>query len=156
MRILVAFYSRTGNTRKVAGMIAKELKADLDDIADKTDRSGIRGWLMGGRDAFKRFETEIEIKKAPEKYDLVIVGTPIWAATQCPATLTYLKQHKLRKAAYFCTFGGSPGKCFPDMEALGGKPVATLGLKDKGIGTPESNEKVKEFCKRIASTAKKK
>jgi len=48
MKTLVAYYSRTGNTKKVAVEIAKNLKADIDEIIDKKDRSGMIGWIIGG------------------------------------------------------------------------------------------------------------
>lgn len=149
MRTLVVFYSRTGNTRKVGEKIANILKADIDEVIDKTDRSGIRGWLGGGKDAFFKNPTFIHFKKDPSKYDLVIIGTPVWAATQAPAVRTYLSEHKLKSVAFFCTYGGSEGKTFSEMELVSKKPVATLGLVDRKIGTPESLSKIKEFCRKI-------
>ena len=44
MKILVAFYSRSGNTKKVGLELAKFLNAQTDEIFDKKDRSGIKGW----------------------------------------------------------------------------------------------------------------
>ena len=149
MRILVAFYSRTGHTRKLGRRIAKELKADTDEIHDLTDRSGILGWLAAGRDAWKHNPTEIRFRKNPEKYDLVIVGTPIWAATQAPATMVYLERHKIKRVAFFCTYGGSAGKCFEDMQKDSKKPAATLGLRDKEVESRESLAKIKKFCRKL-------
>ena len=147
MRVLVAFYSRTGNTRRVGSEIAKILKADIDEVIDKTDRSGIKGWLGGGKDAFFKNPTFIHFKKDPANYDLVIIGTPVWAATQAPAIRTYLTEHKLKSVAFFCTFGGSEGKTFSEMEILSKKPVATLGLVDRKINSEESRLKIKKFCR---------
>ena len=78
MKKLVVFYSRSGNTQKVALEIARSLRADVDEIIDLKDRTRkIIGWLIAGKDASQKKLTEIKFKKDPKNYDLVIIGTPI-------------------------------------------------------------------------------
>ena len=79
MKILVTFYSRTGNTRKIGNEIAEKLKADADEVVDKKPRGGVKGYLFAGRDAMKKKLAEIEYRKDPAEYDLVIIGIPVWA-----------------------------------------------------------------------------
>ena len=50
-KTLVAYYSRTGTTKKVGEAIAKALKADIDEIIDLKKRSGAIGWVVSGKDA---------------------------------------------------------------------------------------------------------
>jgi flavodoxin len=149
MKSLIVFYSRSGNTRKVAEKISKNLNADIDEIIDKTNRQGIKGWIFGGRDALKNNQTKIEYKKDPSKYRLVIIGTPIWAATVSPAIRTYLTDNKFPRVAFFCTCGGKSGKAFEEMEKLSKKPIATLELVDKKLGEEFCEEKIKKFCKEL-------
>jgi flavodoxin len=151
MKTLVVFYSRSGNTRTVGQEIAGTLKADLDEIIDTKDRSGIFGWLRGGRDAMRKISTAIKVKKSPEKYDLVVIGTPIWAWTLTPAVRIYLSTNKLRKVAFFCTSGGSKGTVFRDMEKLSSRPLATLELIDSEIARPESRKAIASFCRKLAA-----
>jgi len=146
-KILVAYYSKTGHTRNIAEKIAKMLKADVDEIIDKTDRSGIKGWIFGGRDAMKEKDTEILFKRDPSGYSLVILGTPVWAWTVTPAVRKYLKENVLKKVAFFCTYGGAPSKTFIEMERLSKEPVATLGIKDKEINLHDLE--IKQFCEKI-------
>ncbi len=47
MKILVAFYSRSGNTKRAAGIIAKTLGAEMDEIIDKKNRRG-GFWAFSG------------------------------------------------------------------------------------------------------------
>jgi flavodoxin len=147
-KILVVYYSKTGNTKNVAEKISKFLKTDIEQIIDKTDRSGIKGWLMGGRDAMKKKDTKIIFKKNPSKYDLVIIGTPTWAWTVTPAVRTYLRKNKkIKKVAFFGTNGGTPGKTFSQMEKLSKKPIAVLSINEKNITSSDIN--IKNFCDKL-------
>ena len=144
MKILVAFYSRTGNTKKLGEMIAKSLNADIDEIIDKKNRSGIIGWLGGVKDVLFKKPTEIENKKKSEEYDLVIIGTPVWVGNIVPAIRAYLSKNRFNHTAFFCTYGSNEGKTFNEMEQLSSKPVSVLGLKTKNIN--DSKEKTEKFC----------
>ena len=46
--VLVVYFSRTGHTRVLAEGIARALGADLEEIRDRTDRTGLLGWLRSG------------------------------------------------------------------------------------------------------------
>ena len=147
MKALVAFYSRTGYTKGVGEEIARCLNADIDEIIDKKNRSGIRGFLGGVIDALFNKPTEIVYKSNPEEYDLVIIGSPVWAGRPAPAVKAYLLRNKFNKTVFFCTYGSKAGKSFERMEELSKKPVGTLGVREKHVG--KSNDKIREFCKSL-------
>lgn len=150
MKTLVAFYSRTGNTKRVGKEISKKIKADIDEIIDLKDRKRvIIGWLVSGRDATLKKTTEIKFKKNPLKYDLVIIGTPVWAWTVTPAIRTYLSKNKFKKVAFFCIHGGQFGKTFEEMEKLSKKPIRVFSIKDKEIGNVDYNKKLNKFCEEL-------
>jgi len=144
-KILVVFYSRTGNTGKIGKKIAKILKADIDEIIDLKKRKGIVGWVISGKDSMQKEFTKINYNKDISNYDLVVIGTPIWAWTITPAVRTYLKNNKGKfgKVAFFCTCGGNKGKSFQEMENIAGKPICTLELRDKDL---ENIKEIKDFC----------
>jgi flavodoxin len=153
-KILVVYYSRTGTTKKVAEAIAAELKCDIEEIVDARNRQGLVGWLSGGQDATLRRLTDIQPpQKSPANYDLVVIGTPIWAWTMAPAIRTYLAQNKLslKKAAFFCTMGGSGDKgTFKAIaEILGKQSAAELTLLMKDVTAGNFAAKVAEFAQQI-------
>lgn len=158
-KILVSFYSRTGNTGKVAHKIAKILKADLDEISDTKNRKGVKGWLYAGRDATKKNLTEIKFKKDPSKYDLTIVGTPIWAFTVTAPIRTYLTKNKkkFKNTAFFSTSAGCGIKrAFEEMrKSSDSKPLSLLALKSKAwsvklhLEKDNNLKKIREFCKKL-------
>lgn len=52
--ILCIYYSRSGNTRAAAEEIAAALDAELAEITDAQDRSGLKGYFRSGLDAMRR------------------------------------------------------------------------------------------------------
>ena len=151
MKTLVVYYSRTGTTRKVAEEIAKLLKADIDEVVDLKNREGPINYVIAGKDASMKKLTEIKTKKDASKYDLVIIGTPIWNWTVTPAIRTYLTKNKVKQTAFFCTMGGSGDKkAFDAMEELSKKPKATLTLLTKEVTEEKHLEKVKEFVAKLS------
>ena len=90
MKTLIAYYSRSGHTRKAAEIMSKILDAEIDEIIDKKLRSGIFGFLSAGYDATFGKKTDIKFKKDPKKYDVVIIGTPVWNGRLTPVVRTYL------------------------------------------------------------------
>ncbi|HOX07876.1 MAG TPA: flavodoxin [Planctomycetota bacterium] len=153
MRALVVFYSRTGNTRKVAQALARELGAEAEKINEPETRGGLLGYLLAGRDAALKRLTPIEpLAFDPAAYDLVVLGTPVWAWTMASPVRTFLTEQaaKLKGVAFFCTQGGSGAeRAFRQMEELAGrKPVATLALLEKEL-KGDFGAKVKEFAKKL-------
>jgi len=149
-KILVVYYSRTGNTQKIALELIRKLGADKEDLADLKDRKmGIMAWLISGKDAIRKKMTKIRYKEDPSKYDLVVIGTPVWAWTIPPAVRTYLSENKFKKVAFFCTNGGQYGKTFTEMEKLSQKPIATLDLLDKKVRESNFKEELNEFCEKL-------
>ncbi len=139
-RTLVVYYSRTGNTRAVAEKIAAKLSADIEEIIDLEDRSGIFGYIKGGYHAYKRRVTNINAPtKNPADYDMIVIGTPVWAGTMAPGVLTYLNKFSGKlpaQVAFFCTMGGNDAaRTFPDMQNASHKPVATMALSAKQLKT---------------------
>ncbi|MBI4726720.1 hypothetical protein HY768_05790 [candidate division TA06 bacterium] len=150
MRILIAFYSRTGFTKKACLELAQKLGADTEEIVDTTSRKGAIGWLYAGRDAIRKISTTIgPLQKDPAAYDLVVLGTPVWAWTLTPAIRAYLEQNKgkIKQAAFLCTMGGSGDDgAFRGMEKLlGQKPLATLALKTKQVAGNQYAGEIDEF-----------
>ncbi len=160
MKVLVVFYSRTGNTRKAAEVIAKRLNADLERIIEKgVDRRGFLGYMGAVKDAMSgnRVETE-PFKRNPEAYDLVVIGTPIWLWNMTPAIRIYLLEMKgkLRKTkvAFFTTSSTTgPEKIVQKMEKVAGvKAVNWTGFIDNDMKDEKTaTEKLDVFLKELES-----
>jgi len=153
MKILVAYYSRTGVTKKAAELLAEQLSAATEEIKDTVKRAGVTGYVLAGRDAMQRRLTKLEpIKNDPAEFDLVIIGTPIWSWNMSTPVRTYLTEQKdkFKQVAFFCTMGGSGDlKAFKEMgEIVDKRPAAVLSLRTKEVVTGEL-AKANEFCQEI-------
>ena len=138
MKTLIVYYSLTGCTRTAAQKLAPLLGADLEELRESADRRGAGGFFRAGRDAMLARASDLRPTAfRPSDYDLVVVATPVWAFTMCPAVRTWLQREAagLRAAAFVCTQGGSgAGRAMRHMAALAGRePVARLVLRDKDI-----------------------
>ncbi|MBU4501954.1 MAG: hypothetical protein KKA79_05125 [Nanoarchaeota archaeon] len=154
MKTLLVYYSRTNTTKKVGEEIAKLLKCDSEQIQDVKDRMGLVGYLRSCKEAMMKQMGEIKkTNKDPSKYDLIIVGTPVWSWNISSPVRTYLYNNKgkLKKVAFFCTMGGAGDKrAFKRMEEVAGKkPKATLSLTTKEVVQDQHKNKVREFIKNL-------
>jgi flavodoxin len=138
MKSLVVYYSRTGNTRTVALTISKMTGSDIEEIRDETDRSGISGYLKACFDALFSAKTRIrKIKNNPCGYDMVYVGTPVWAFNAVPSVLCFLEAYgrEIKDISFFATQGSSGAdKAFKGMEKkCRKKPKKTIAINESEI-----------------------
>ncbi len=153
-RVLVVFYSRTGTTKKVAATIAEALSADLEEVVDRTSRTGLRGYLRSSIDAtFGRKTNLVPSKREPGDYDLVVLGSPTWNASVSSPVLTYIAEHRdaLKKVAFFCTCGGRGGeRVLRQMSRLCGRePSGTLVLRENAVSRGTYKPDVEGFARMI-------
>jgi flavodoxin len=154
LKSLVVYYSRTGNARFVAETIAAEIGADVEEVIDFKNRTGALAYLTGGADARRGKETKIApATKSPAEYDLVIVGTPVWAGRPAPAILTYLKKHDFsdKKVAVFFTQGGKKHQAIDETKALMPKSecVGELSLINALDNKADSEKQIIDWCKNL-------
>jgi len=150
---LIVCYSRTGYTRKLAKIISEKLNCDYEEILDLKNRSGMIGFIRGGYDALKKKETDISrLDKKISDYEMIIIGTPVWAGTITPAIRTLLlkSKDKIKNAAFFCTNGGGDcDKTFQELKNLSEEPIATFCCTDEEIKENEFEERLNEFITKI-------
>ena len=108
--ILCVYYSRTGRTEALMQEIAQELGCELVKLEDGVSRSGFVGWLRSGMQAMARKIPPVqkpETKLPLSEYDLVIIGTPVWAGRCSAPVRSFLLQfgEELKEAAYVITRG---------------------------------------------------
>lgn len=110
-RTLVAYFSRSGNTRVVAGLIHRGLGADLFEIrpASPYPEDYLATVEQARQERDQGFEPALEAR-VPNMavYDIVYLGFPIWGETTPPVIRSFLKAHDLagKTLIPFVTHGG--------------------------------------------------
>jgi flavodoxin len=143
--ILVVDYSRSGNTHEVAKAIARGCGGDLERIHDERSRTGLWGYLRSAREALKAKPSQIRRPKYdPADYDLVVLGSPVWAGHMSSPMRRYLLDHegKLSRIAVFVTEGGRGGSmAHSEMSALARRrALAKLEVRASDLGDDMTDE----------------
>lgn len=110
---LIAYYSRTGVTAKVATELARRCGADVERIEDLHPRNGATGYLRSTWEAVLKVPTGIAPSHhRPADYPLIVLGTPVWGGQLSSPMRSYIlrQREQFRHVAMFCTMGGSDGQ----------------------------------------------
>lgn len=152
LKSLVIYYSKTGNTKLIAEAIASEVNADLFEIQRQKDikSSGFMLYFRGGFESMTRKNIRLEKKEIDlEKYDLVFLGTPVWAWRLNPVVRSFLKKVKIenKKIGLFACCAGSAEGVLADLKN-------TL-KKNAILGESEYVEPLKKNTEALVKEARK-
>lgn len=158
MKVLVVYYSRSGNTRAIAEAVAERLGADIEVIRDDARRGGLFGFFRSGREAWRERPADIAPSvHDPADYDIVVIGTPVWASNMSSPARAYIERHRSRlgRIALFCTVGGmGADKALFRMEALADRtPVASLAVTERDFKEGADKAKVAAFADAIQQSS---
>jgi flavodoxin len=153
-RFLIAYYSWTGTTAKVAQALASRLGAGLEAIAEVRPRLGSGGHVRSVFEAvFKMAPAIAPSSKKAADYDVVILGSPVWAQDIASPMRSYIRRERngIRQLALFCTQMGAGGQAVVrQMAALAKRPsIGDLVLLDEDVKSQGLNERLDLFARQI-------
>ncbi|WP_099187235.1 flavodoxin family protein [Tepidibacter mesophilus] len=122
MKKLVVYYSFEGNTKLLSQTIAQNLDAEILELKIKNEvkRKGFMKYLWGGKSVFMKDKPELEpIAINIDEYDVLIIGTPVWAGTFAPGLRTFFDKYNIqnKNIFLFCTHEGGQGKTLENMKS---------------------------------------
>lgn len=137
-KVLIAYYSRTGNTREVAGQIHQRIGGDLFEVRT------VQAYPAAYRattDQAKREQQENARPALTAKvadmagYGVVFVGYPNWWGTLPMGFFTFLEQYDFagKLIVPFCTHEGSHlGRSVADLRKLCPRATIAEGISLRG------------------------
>lgn len=134
MRAVIIYYSFSGNTKMVSGWLKsylqdKNFQADLIQLEPQDETPSFFGQSLR---AFSKKRAQLkDMNFDMSNYDLICLGTPVWAFAPAPAVNTFLdKVSGLngKKCIAFTTYGSGAGnnRCLNYMVGL----LSSKGAQD--------------------------
>ncbi len=153
-KILVIFYSRSGTTRRIALALSAALGGIVEEIVEDRGRDGFLGYWRSVIEARReRSPNILPAKNDPRLFDLVVIGTPVWAWSVSSPVRAYLAANKERlpAVAFFCTLGGAGSdKAFAQMQNILGKsPRATCAITAGDVAAGREGAQLANFAEAL-------
>jgi flavodoxin len=110
-KILIVYYSLTGSTRFIAESLKDSMEAELLELKPVKELNPDKGtkFMWGGAQATMKKKPKLEpIEVDPLSYDLIVIGTPVWAWNFTPPVRSFLSMFDLtdkKVALWTCSSG---------------------------------------------------
>lgn len=163
MKALVIYYSFQGNTKLIAESIGTAIGADIEEIKPKKEivSKGFMKYVWGGSQVMMKKSPELmPLQKKINDYDIIFLGTPVWAWTYAPPFRSFLESNAIsnKKIALFSCHEGQNGKTFSHFKE---KLIDNIFLGTMDFFAPLKADKEKstataiEWANEIMTKAKK-
>ena len=154
-KVLIAYFSRTGNTREIARQIHERVGGEMIEILTvkpyPEDYEAVKKQAM--EEQTSGFKPELKTKvKDIRSYDIIFVGTPIWWGRIATPVKSFLSQYDLsgKTIVPFVTHGGSGlGQSMSDIKALCPSSTILDGLAVWGKDAKTAQNKVSDWLRKI-------
>lgn len=149
MKTLITYFSFSGHSEQIANKFAELLKAKGEvDLQRLVPKKAIKNFFMQCLAARKKERAELpeDLKVDCSNYDLIVIGSPIWAYTPTPAINAFLDKitdFKGKRVILFLTSGSTSwvDKVFQNIEdtikAKNPGKILRLNITDKQIKNPD-------------------
>lgn len=154
-KILVAYFSRTGNTKETALQIQRNTGGEIFEIQPVSPYPD--DYNKAVDQAKKELESDyrptLKTKVAnPESYDIIFIGYPIWWGTIPGPVKTFLSENDFsgKILVPFCTHGGSgEAGSVSDIKKIYPQSVIKKAFVVLGNRAKNSEESLKEWMSEL-------
>lgn len=163
-KILIAYYSRTGNTRELANQIHQRVGGDLFEV--RTVHSYPKEYRATTDQAKREQEANFRPQLTADvqnmgSYDVVFIGYPNWWGTLPMAFFTFFEKYNFagKTLVPFSTHEGSHlGRSVADMKALCPNSrildgIALRGGTNSTVKADSARREVAEWLRKLGMTA---
>lgn len=158
MSTLVVYFSFTGSTKFIAEKIAETMNADIAQLKTSKEypADGFKKYFFGGKSVI--FGEKPDLVNEPidwNRYDTIIIGTPVWAGSFAPPIKSFISQYKIRgkRIALFASHGGGGAKkCFAKLkkELSGNEFICEIDFVEPKKNREENTSKAVKWARSIA------
>lgn len=154
-KVLIAYFSRSGNTKTVAQYIAKATGGDVFEIVP------VKPYPEEYRATTDQARKEIDANFRPElrskveditKYEVIFIGSPIWWSTVAPPVASFLAGHDFKGKIIipFVTHEGSrSGRSVADIKKLCPRSTVFDSLAIRGGQVRDAGTEVAKWVDQV-------
>lgn len=153
--ILIAYFSWSGNVRKIADLIHREIGGTVFEIQPKESYPNSYNATVeqAKKEIQQGYKPPLKAKVDNfELYDTIFVGSPNWWSTIAPPVATFLSEYDFSEKTIvpFCSHGGGgQGKIVKDIAKLCPKSKVLDIFAIYGGGTGDIQAKVSEWLRKL-------
>ena len=154
-KILVAYFSHTGNTRVIANQIHEKVGGDIFEIVTvnpyPTDYDAVVDQAKQEQEDNYRPQLKTKVENM-DSYDVVFIGYPNWWGTMPMSVFTFLEEYDFsgKTIIPFCTHEGSGlGRSVEDTTELCPQSTILDGLAIRGSSVETAQDDVSEWLRKI-------
>ena len=154
-KILIAYYSYSGNTRALAQSIQQATGGELFEIvpvkAYPADYDAVVAEAKKEIKADARPELKSKVANLAD-YDVIFLGSPNWWSTLAPPVMTFLTSYDFagKKIVPFVTHGGGGlAKCADDVKRLAPKSDVLDALSVSGSAVERSQGELHKWLRKL-------
>jgi hypothetical protein len=109
---LVAYLSRSGNTRVIAGALARRFGADLFELRPRDPWPADYNEMVAWASRLRESDEDVPLAESPGdlvRYRTIFLGFPVWGTDLPAVTRSFLRGHDLagKTVVPFITYGSS-------------------------------------------------
>ena len=154
-KILVAYFSHSGNTRAVAYDICKKVDGESFEIQTVKHYPGDYNTVVDQAKREQKADYRPELKsklKNINQYEVIFIGYPNWWGTYPQAVKVFLSQYNFsgKTIIPFCTHEGSElGRSVEDLKKMCPKSHIFEGLAIRGSSAHNSDDRIETWLKKM-------
>lgn len=154
-RILVAYFSHSGNTRAVAKMVQEQTGGDLFEIVTEKSYPQDYDAVVAVAKKEKAEKARPVLKKHLQNkpnYDVIFIGFPNWWGTFPMAVAAFLEENDFagKTLIPFCTHEGSyMGSSEKDLAEMEPQAEILQGLPVRGRSAKKAKDDVADWLKKL-------
>lgn len=147
----VLFFTRSGNSKRIAEKAAEKLGCEALEITDDVSWKGFFGFIKGGFYSINQKITRVLVENDynVSEADAIVLVVPLWAGNSAPAGYSFLlKEMKNIKKLYMviCNDGSDVEKAYNKLENMVGNIKNKYSIsKNKG----NEDEVINDICRDI-------
>ena len=150
MSVLVMYFTRTGNSKRIAEKIKSQINCDVVEIKDDKNWNGILGFIRGGFycSFWKQTNPIINPDIDIAKYSRIVFISPVWASNVAPAVYSFIMNQKERLNDLTIILSNDGSEIEPAFKKIESK----LGIIQHKFGiTKKKNNEDEEISKIVDS-----